>query len=72
MKRYFWLALGAVSGIYIFIPEFTDVIPVIGWLDEATAFGLMLYAFKKGGFDLSRFFGKDTKKGKTIFVDSKK
>ncbi|MCB9202929.1 MAG: hypothetical protein H6604_07795 [Flavobacteriales bacterium] len=28
--------------VYIFIPEFTDLIPFIGWLDELTVLGFVI------------------------------
>lgn len=58
MSNKFWKTIALVSGIYIFIPEVTDVIPVIGWLDEATAFGVMVFALKKLGYDLKAPFRK--------------
>lgn len=33
--------------IYVFIPEFSDAIPIIGWLDEATALGFVIYLQKR-------------------------
>lgn len=58
MSNKFWKAVALVSGIYIFIPEVTDVVPVIGWLDEATALGILMYALKKMGYDLKFPFRK--------------
>jgi len=47
MKRKFWIIVAALSAIYIFIPEPTDVIPIVGWLDEASAFAILTYALKQ-------------------------
>lgn len=47
ITKIFWIIVALICGVYIFIPEFTDVIPVIGWLDEATAAGIVLYALGK-------------------------
>jgi hypothetical protein len=47
MNRKFWIAVAALSVIYIFIPEPTDVIPILGWLDEASAFAILTYALKQ-------------------------
>jgi hypothetical protein len=47
MNRKFWIAVAALSVIYIFIPEPTDVIPIVGWLDEASAFAILTYALKQ-------------------------
>ena len=46
MKKLFWISIATFSGIYIFIPEPTDLIPILGWLDEATAFTILIYALK--------------------------
>lgn len=68
MKRLFWIAIAVLSAVYIFIPEFTDVIPIIGWLDEATALGVLAYALKQLNINIfDKFFGKKDKK--TIVVD---
>jgi hypothetical protein len=56
IMRKFWKIVAFLSGIYIFIPEFTDVIPIIGWLDEATAFGIMVYSLKQLGIDIRNPF----------------
>jgi uncharacterized membrane protein YkvA (DUF1232 family) len=67
MKNRFWKMVAILSGVYIFIPEFTDVIPIIGWLDEATALGVLIYALKQLGYDLKAPFRKKSKvKPKTI------
>ena len=47
--RVLWIGVALVCGVYIFIPEFTDVIPFIGWLDEVTAGGIVLFALRKAG-----------------------
>lgn len=47
--RLLWIGVAIVCGVYIFIPEFTDVIPFIGWLDEVTAGGIVLFALRKAG-----------------------
>ena len=31
LMRAVWIVVAVVCGVYIFIPEFTDVIPFIGW-----------------------------------------
>lgn len=63
MKRLFWIIVAVFSTIYIFIPEFTDVIPIIGWIDEATALAILAYALKQLNIKFfDRFFGKKDKK----------
>lgn len=55
MKEIFWRVIAIVSGIYIFIPEFTDFIPLIGWLDEAFAIIILNYALKKLNINIPDF-----------------
>lgn len=47
MKRFFWKITSVLSAVYIFIPEFTDFIPIIGWLDEAAALYVLNYSLKQ-------------------------
>lgn len=47
MKRNFWIIVAALSTIYIFIPEPTDAIPIVGWIDEASAFAILSFALKQ-------------------------
>lgn len=47
MGKPFWIFVAVVSAVYVFIPEPTDVIPILGWLDEATALLIFSYALKK-------------------------
>jgi hypothetical protein len=61
--RVLWTIIAIVSGVYIFIPEFTDAIPIIGWIDEGMALTMLLYALERLGVRipivhrLLRFFG---------------
>ena len=65
MKRKFWIIVAALSAIYLFIPEPTDVIPILGWLDEASAFGILTYALKQLDIPiLNKVFGKKSVKTK--------
>jgi uncharacterized membrane protein YkvA (DUF1232 family) len=65
MKRKFWIIVAALSVIYIFIPEPTDVIPIVGWLDEASAFAILTYALKQLDIPiLNKVFGKKSVKTK--------
>ncbi|MBW7859389.1 MAG: hypothetical protein H3C43_14115, partial [Leptonema sp. (in: Bacteria)] len=36
-QRWMWILIAIVSFVYIFIPEPTDAIPILGWLDEGLA-----------------------------------
>ena len=69
MKKLFWISIAVFSGIYMFIPEPTDLIPIIGWLDEATAFTILLFALNKLGVNIPSFFKtKEEKVSKKIIT----
>ena len=69
MKKLFWISIAAFSGIYIFIPEPTDLIPILGWLDEATALTILIYALKQLGVNVPNFFkDKENSKAKKIIT----
>lgn len=69
MKKLFWISIAAFSGIYIFIPEPTDLVPVLGWLDEATAFTILMYALGKLNVKVPNIFkSKEEKKNKDIIT----
>jgi uncharacterized membrane protein YkvA (DUF1232 family) len=62
MKRMFWIITAIASAVYVFIPEPTDVIPILGWLDEATAIVVLTYALKQLNIDLfDKFINKKNK-----------
>ena len=48
-KRKVAAVVGAVSLVYLFVPEPTDLIPIIGWLDEGMAGALLLWSLKTLG-----------------------
>ena len=48
-RRIVWIVVAILSGVYIFIPEFTDVIPIVGWLDEGLAAVILTTALGKLG-----------------------
>ena len=69
MKKLFWISIAVFSGIYMFIPEPTDLIPVLGWLDEATAFTVLIYALGKLDIKIPDIFkSKDEKNPKKIIT----
>lgn len=73
MKKIFWIITALAAGVYVFIPEPTDVIPILGWLDEATAIALLAYALKQLDIDIfDRLFNKKTKAEKTIIIEKDK
>jgi hypothetical protein len=49
VKKKIAVALAVVSGVYLFIPEPTDVVPFIGWLDEGAALALLGWSLKTLG-----------------------
>lgn len=46
-KKFMWAFLGLFSAFWIVFPEPTDVIPVLGWLDEGLAFVILLTSISK-------------------------
>lgn len=70
MKRIFWIITAIASAIYVFIPEPTDIIPILGWLDEATAIALLGFALKQLDIKFfDKFFGKKENGKKTIIIN---
>ena len=71
MKKVFWVATAVFSGIYIFMPEPTDLIPILGWLDEATAFTIFMYALRQLDVNIPNIFKKKANKNsdKIITID---
>ena len=66
----FWIITAIASAVYVFIPEPTDLIPILGWLDEATAIALLTYALKQLDINIfDKFFNKKSKSNKTIIID---
>lgn len=66
-QRLMWIAIAIVSFVYIFIPEPTDAIPLLGWLDEGVAALICSFALEKIGIRiplLQRFLGRKNKKQK--------
>lgn len=63
-KRKLAAVVGAVSFVYLFVPEPTDIVPIIGWLDEGMAGALLLWSLKTLGVSpgalLGRFTGQKT------------
>ncbi|MCB1158498.1 MAG: hypothetical protein H7A25_04550 [Leptospiraceae bacterium] len=51
-KKVFWSITALGSFVYMFIPEATDLVPIIGWLDEGAAGGIFLYSLSKLGIQL--------------------
>lgn len=47
--RFIWGAVALFMGVYIFVPEPTDLFPPLGWLDEGLAVMILTYALEKLG-----------------------
>lgn len=68
MKRKFAVVVGAVSLVYMFVPEPTDLIPIIGWLDEGVAGALLLWSMKTLNVTPSDIFAKFTQRERVVPV----
>ncbi len=49
MKKKLAVLLGAASLVYMVVPDPTDVVPIIGWLDEGAAAALLLWSMRTLG-----------------------
>jgi hypothetical protein len=58
VKKQFAVVVGALSLVYIFVPEPTDVIPVLGWLDEGVAGALLLWSMRTLGVSPGDILGR--------------
>jgi len=57
-KRKLAVVTGVVSFIYLFVPEPTDLVPFIGWLDEGVAGFMLLWSLKTLGLNPSGLMGR--------------
>jgi hypothetical protein len=48
-RKWAWIITAIASGVYIFIPEATDMFPIVGWLDEGLAALILSTALGKLG-----------------------
>jgi hypothetical protein len=48
-KKRLAVAAAVFSGVYLFVPEPTDVIPLVGWLDEGAALALLGWSLRTLG-----------------------
>mgnify|MGYP001350070538 CR=1 FL=1 len=68
VMKFFWITIAILCGIYVFIPEPTDAIPILGWLDEGTAILVMSYALDKVGVKvpiINRYLNRKKDKSKS-------
>jgi len=49
MKKKFAALLGAVSLVYMVVPDPSDVVPIIGWLDEGVAGAMLMWSMRTLG-----------------------
>jgi hypothetical protein len=61
VKKKIAVFAAVVSGIYLFIPEPTDAIPILGWLDEGAALGMFAWAMKSLGLSPMNIFKRAPK-----------
>ncbi|MCE9599302.1 MAG: hypothetical protein K8S54_15165 [Spirochaetia bacterium] len=52
MKRILWILVAIFCAFWIVFPEPTDVIPILGWLDEGLAAGILLTALARIGIHI--------------------
>ena len=45
-KQQVALVVGALAFVYMFVPEPTDLIPIVGWLDEGLAAAVLMWALR--------------------------
>ena len=57
-KKQAAVAVGALSLVYMFVPEPTDLIPILGWLDEGVAGALLFWSMRTLGVTPSDIFAK--------------
>lgn len=55
-KKQIAVLVAALSGIYLFVPEPTDLVPVLGWLDEGLALALFGWSMRTLGVNPRRWF----------------
>ena len=58
VKKKLAVALAVISGVYLFVPEPTDVIPFIGWLDEGVALALLGWSLRTLGVTPTAMFAR--------------
>ncbi len=51
MRKQLAVVVGALAFVYLFVPEPSDVVPIIGGLDEGAAGALLLWALRTLGVD---------------------
>ena len=56
MKKKLAVAVAMLSGVYLFVPEPTDVIPILGWLDEGLALAMLGWAMSTLGVGPAQLF----------------
>ena len=58
-KKKFAVVLSALSLVYMVVPDPSDIVPIIGWLDEGLAAALLLWSMRTLGITpgalMSRF-----------------
>ncbi len=60
-EQLMWWVIALFAGVWIFLPEPTDAVPILGWLDEFTAMGILVMSLNRLGIKiplLDRIFNK--------------
>ena len=58
MKKKLAVLLGAASLVYMVVPEPTDVVPFLGWLDEGVAGAMLLWSMRTLGVSRASIMAK--------------
>lgn len=61
MKKKLAVLAAVVSGVYLFVPEPTDVFPFVGWLDEGAALAILGWSLKTLGISPSMLWRRREK-----------
>jgi hypothetical protein len=56
MKKQIAVVVGALAFVYMFVPEPTDVVPLLGWLDEGVAGAVLVWALRTLGVTPTSLF----------------
>ena len=68
MKRKLAVVVGTLSFVYMFVPEPTDLVPILGWLDEGLAGALLLWSMKTLNVTPSDIFARFTRRERPVPV----
>jgi hypothetical protein len=58
MKKKLAVLLGAASLVYMVVPDPSDVVPIIGWLDEGVAGAMLMWSMRTLGVTPAAIFAR--------------